>query len=70
MPPKEIQVGGHSVRRGYFLHRVDVREDNDGGPIRFYKGIRRKNLRYLRRLADRFNRIQMAKRQATKEGNI
>jgi hypothetical protein len=50
---KQITVGGHNVRNGYYLMRTDCGDDNNGEPIRFYQGQR---LQHLWRLVDRFNR--------------
>mgnify|MGYP000517631543 CR=1 FL=1 len=61
MERKTLTVGGHSVRRGYYLQRTDSREDNTGEPVRFYSGRR---LAYLWRLVDRFNRLARSKNQA------
>jgi hypothetical protein len=51
---RQITVGGHSARRGYYLMRTDALPDDTGKPLRFYQGQR---LPYLWRLVDRFNRM-------------
>lgn len=52
---KSLTVGGHNVRKGYYLIRTDDSEDNTGDPVRFCAG---QVLPYLWRLVDRFNRRQ------------
>lgn len=53
---KQITVGGHAVKRGYYLIRTDSSEDNTGAPIKFYSG---QCLQRLWRVVDRFNAAQL-----------
>lgn len=53
-----LTVGGHHVRMGYYLIRIDCLACNDGSPVRYYRG---QCLQRLWRLVDRFNRRQAFK---------
>ena len=60
MAGKALTIGGHNVRKGYYLMRTDDLPDNTGEPVRFYSG---QALRRLWRVVDRFNRMQEASTQ-------
>ena len=58
MVGKALTIGGHNVKRGFYLMRTDYLPDNTGEPVRYYDQRRPP---YLWRLVDRFNRMQGSK---------